>query len=341
MRYSKLSWAGVAMVLALGCSGDTTSNDGDEVAMSEDDAQNAADVDRTQRDDDSSAADDSTNSNDDGSATSSETTDDDASNMTSNASTSAADDPSDTNDSDTNDGEGRDSEGDTRGDGSEDGNPADADGDSNASSDSNGDVQTSDDDAADDSGDELAAPDDNASQTSSDDMSADPTAGEELSSFGFVPLTESPGSVRLELNIEGAFCDTTECGFGRRHIVIRTAEDGPVLVGVGSYAGCPPTPCDTCQEQPCPGFSCLEPEGYQLDDEAFAWDGSFVEQSTCGDNMACTQTRYAPAGRYFAQMCAMPGTVVDGMCAGEPPVECVSVEFDFPGDTFAGEITAP
>src|SRR5690606_20351047 len=214
---------------------------------------------------------------------------------------------------------------------------------STASDDPNGDATEID---ADGDLNDPAAQNEAMSDASSDEnMSTDPEAtdedlDEELSPFGFVPVAESPGTVRLELDVEeGAFCDLTDCGLGRRHIVIFAEEAGAVLVGVGR-SDCPTTPCDTCEPSACPGFACSEPEAYELADEAFVWDGSFIERSSCGDGSACERSRYAPPGRYFAQMCATPGTVSDGMCVPTAG-ECVSFEFDFPGDTRAAELVAP
>lgn len=59
--------------------------------------------------------------------------------------------------------------------------------------------------------------------------------------------------------------------------------------------------------------------------------------STCGNNLACYQPGFAPAGRYVAKMCATPGNLktADGgfpsTCTATGPIECVDVPFDFPG----------
>ena len=39
------------------------------------------------------------------------------------------------------------------------------------------------------------------------------------------------------------------------------------------------------------------------------WDGAYVESSTCGGGTACHGARFVPPGRYFARLCATPGTL--------------------------------
>ena len=62
------------------------------------------------------------------------------------------------------------------------------------------------------------------------------------------------------------------------------------------------------------------------------WDGSYVEQSSCGAaTTTCYSSRFVPPGRYVARLCATPGTFADTTGTPTGSQECADVTFDLPG----------
>jgi hypothetical protein len=145
----------------------------------------------------------------------------------------------------------------------------------------------------------------------------------------------SSGSVTLRLVIptSRSFCDQTTGCSGIAHITILDTA-GQTLGLVVPWCS---TICSTaCTPSPCPAFACFN-QGVPVETGDLTWDGSSYAGSMCGNNMACYQPAFAPAGHYVAHMCATPGnlTTADGgfpsTCTATGSQECVDVPFDYPG----------
>lgn len=141
-------------------------------------------------------------------------------------------------------------------------------------------------------------------------------------------LQSSSGRVEIEVEVEGEFC-ALECG--DRSAVTLTHLDSGSSVAWGKAPS-----CDSC---PGPDVAlCVFQRG-----EGFTWDGSVrFTDSTCVDSFGETEhcqlnSKYAPRGRYTAQLCTAPVVKdADGEFAcpsfgtSELEPECVTVEFDYP-----------
>ena len=134
-------------------------------------------------------------------------------------------------------------------------------------------------------------------------------------------------TLRLVLPAGHSFCDSCY----ESHITILDGAGQSVKTNVPA---CSPT-CSICALPPCaflPACSQTVPTTNEL-----TWDGASATASTCGNNVACYQPAFAPAGRYVARMCATPGTLMTAdadlfsTCAATGSLECVDVPFDFPG----------
>ena len=146
----------------------------------------------------------------------------------------------------------------------------------------------------------------------------------------------SPGmvTVRLLLPATRSFCDqVAPCVSAVSHVAFGTGSGQWLTIGAPFCA----YGCATCQPTPCPGVPvCTSaPWGVPVTTVETSWDGSYVEQSTCGNGAACFSPRFVRRGRYVARLCATPGVVTgDGAaptCTATGPQECVDVPFDLPG----------
>lgn len=146
----------------------------------------------------------------------------------------------------------------------------------------------------------------------------------------------SPGSANFDFQINNgkSYCRSTDgCDFGS-NISVKDAS-GKVL---GRSAGFCHTPCDTCEQLPCPGIACQVLHGEPVTGEQITWDGSYYQGGTCNGSTQCLTKLFAPPGKYTAVMCATPGDLVDDAslpsdlkaCKPSGPQECVEVPFDFP-----------
>jgi hypothetical protein len=145
--------------------------------------------------------------------------------------------------------------------------------------------------------------------------------------------TASPGTVTLRalLPASPSYCDVIQGCSGPGHVSIGT-EPGNWL-GFGTGAGCA-VECSTCGPAPCPKIlpiACPATTSIAVTNLEATWDGGYVEWSTCGGGTACYRSRFVPPGRYYARMCATPGTLMDGTCAQTSAPECVDITFDLPG----------
>ena len=76
------------------------------------------------------------------------------------------------------------------------------------------------------------------------------------------------------------------------------------------------------------------------------WDGTVYATSTCGAGTSCTGPTYVKPGKYSATVCATPGSLTgpDGgvpQCVTSGPVQCATVEFDFPSSTVVKGTVGP
>jgi hypothetical protein len=143
----------------------------------------------------------------------------------------------------------------------------------------------------------------------------------------------SPGSASIVFSVPAArhFCWVSQCGEGPAISVKEPA--GKVL---GLATSCSTVSCASCTSSPCPGFAC-QPSALAVTGASLQWDGGYYTGSTCGEGTACSALTYALPGN-TATLCATPGTLA-GMDAGASrcvptgPMECSSVDFDFPSTT--------
>jgi hypothetical protein len=144
----------------------------------------------------------------------------------------------------------------------------------------------------------------------------------------------SPGTVtlRLQLTPGQSFCDVIEGCSYPTHVLIGKESGSWLTVGTASPCG---VACSTCQSQRCPAeapiICAAAATGAAVTSVEATWDGSFVEQSTCGTGTACHSDRFVPPGRYVARLCATPGTLSGATCTPTGPQECADVPFDLPG----------
>jgi len=144
----------------------------------------------------------------------------------------------------------------------------------------------------------------------------------------------SPGTVtlRLQLTPGQSFCDAVDGCSYPVHVFIGKEPGNWLTTGRASACG---VDCSTCAAQPCPALApiiCAATTGVAVTDVEATWDGSYVQQSTCGGAAAtCYSSRFVPGGRYVARLCATPGTLADTTCTPTGPQECSDVTFDLPG----------
>ena len=148
----------------------------------------------------------------------------------------------------------------------------------------------------------------------------------------------SPGTVTFHLTVSGgaAFCDEDTCAGSPQHLSIMTAAGA--ALPAATAGDCGTTPCASCQAFLCPvaAIICPAPAGVAYTGEAQTWDGSYVATSTCGaSHVSCEETKFVLPGRYVAEFCATPGTVMpaDGgppACNATGSAQCTQTTFDFP-----------
>jgi hypothetical protein len=101
----------------------------------------------------------------------------------------------------------------------------------------------------------------------------------------------------------GGYC--VEMGCGVSWISIGTAEYPLTL-----EPPCNDAVCGSCMPLGCTGAACaLQP--LTAEGAVYAWDGSYYEQSSCGDGTACWSRVCAPPGTYTVRMCAFQALSTD------------------------------
>jgi hypothetical protein len=145
----------------------------------------------------------------------------------------------------------------------------------------------------------------------------------------------SPGTVTLRLLLTPgqSFCDVVDQCSYPTHVFIGKEPGSWLTTGRASVCG---VDCSTCDAQPCPALAPIicaaVATGVAVTDVEATWDGSYVEQSSCGAaTTTCYSSRFVPPGRYVARLCATPGTFADTNCTPTGSQECADVTFDLPG----------
>jgi hypothetical protein len=144
----------------------------------------------------------------------------------------------------------------------------------------------------------------------------------------------SPGTVTVRLTLPSteSFCDTIDGCSGVAHVFFGKEPGNWLTVGAGGY--CPLQCSSQCIQPPCrvAGGACPPiAAGVLVTNVEGTWDGSYVEWSTCGSGTACYNPHFVPPGRYYARLCATPGTLTDTVCTATAAQECVDLPFDLPG----------
>lgn len=146
--------------------------------------------------------------------------------------------------------------------------------------------------------------------------------------------TTSPGTITLRLALPAgeSFCDLVDnCSYPTHAFIGK--EPGNWLTG-GSPSPCA-VDCSTCKAQPCPALAPIICQavatGVAVTDVEATWNGAYTESSTCGNGVTCENARFVPPGRYFARLCATPGTLTGSACTQTGAQECVDAAFDLPG----------
>jgi hypothetical protein len=146
----------------------------------------------------------------------------------------------------------------------------------------------------------------------------------------------SPGTVTLRLLLTPgqSFCDVVDQCSYPTHVFIGKEPGNWLTTGRASVCG---VDCSTCVAPPCaalatPVICAPAATGVAVTNVEATWDGSYVQQSTCGAAATtCTSTRFVSPGHYAARLCATPGTLADNTCTPTGPQECSEVTFDLPG----------
>ncbi|MDB4981633.1 MAG: hypothetical protein JWM82_2385, partial [Myxococcales bacterium] len=149
----------------------------------------------------------------------------------------------------------------------------------------------------------------------------------------------SVGKVTIKITVapNSAYCDPGTSGTGAARPFIQIlSTDGEPLPIFGS--ACAP-PCSICMTVTCLPATIPAEAPSMFPGTELAWDGLIYETSTCGNNVSCSDRKAAPAGKYLARLCALPGKVdsADGglppRCVSSGPVVCVDVPFELPSAT--------
>ncbi len=141
------------------------------------------------------------------------------------------------------------------------------------------------------------------------------------------------GTVSFDLHLASGATTTYCLGpsggcAGNQWLSILPADGGTELSQV---MGCVPT-CSSCQPVACSNL-CIITEALGDAGAHTTWDGTYLEHTTCGASVACTNGRCAPAGDYMARMCGYPETTdasFGANCTGSQTPTCVDVPFTWP-----------
>jgi hypothetical protein len=114
---------------------------------------------------------------------------------------------------------------------------------------------------------------------------------------------------------------------GGTWLSILPADGGAAL---SQEMGCVPD-CLDCQPVACSKL-CIATPALGDGGAHESWDGTYLEYTTCGASISCTNDRCAPAGNYIAHMCGYPeGDASFGeACQGSSIPACVDVPFVWP-----------
>ncbi|MGH7440014.1 MAG: hypothetical protein ACRENE_30355 [Polyangiaceae bacterium] len=118
---------------------------------------------------------------------------------------------------------------------------------------------------------------------------------------------------------------------GGAWLTILPADGGTEL---SQIMGCVPT-CSSCQPVACSNLCIATPA---LGDGGVhtTWDGTYLEHTTCGASLACTNDECAPAGSYVARMCGYPEAAdasVGFPCTSSTTPTCIDMPFTWPPAT--------
>jgi hypothetical protein len=152
--------------------------------------------------------------------------------------------------------------------------------------------------------------------------------------------TTSVGTVTFDVHVApgSSFCDNVDVCNPVSHFGVRDASGRtlPLRLPFCAYR------CTAeCSPPICPGIACIPMMAAVFTGGQFMWGGAYYEGGTCGANVPCSyyEPRYAPAGRYVATFCALPGSPstnpAEPQCvrpAGQTAT-CVDVPFELPSAT--------
>jgi hypothetical protein len=142
------------------------------------------------------------------------------------------------------------------------------------------------------------------------------------------------GTVSFELNLGTGATGSKYClgppgsCTGGEWLSILSADGG---TSFSQVMGCVPT-CSDCQPVACSNLCIITPA---LGDAGAhtTWDGTYLEHTTCGASVSCTNQKCAPAGDYIARMCGFPENVdasFGAECQGSTTPTCIDVPFVWP-----------
>ena len=151
------------------------------------------------------------------------------------------------------------------------------------------------------------------------------------------------GTVNFALHLSPAATTTYCLGpsggcTGGQWLSILPADGGTELSQV---MGCVPT-CSNCQPVACTNLCAATPA---LGDGGAhtTWDGTYLQHTTCGASIACTNDECAPAGSYVARMCGYAETTdasTSFECMGSTTPTCVDIPFTWPPATGTATLEA-
>lgn len=141
------------------------------------------------------------------------------------------------------------------------------------------------------------------------------------------------GTVDFDLHLSAAtttrYCLGPSGGCaGNQWLSILPADGGTELSQV---MGCVPT-CESCQPVACSNL-CVITTALGEAGAHTTWDGTYLEHTTCGGSLDCTNDRCAPPGDYVARMCGYPESTdasIGAECVGAATPTCVDVPFTWP-----------
>jgi hypothetical protein len=151
------------------------------------------------------------------------------------------------------------------------------------------------------------------------------------------------GTVDFDLHLSSAattrYCLGPSGGCaGNLWLSIVPADGGTELSQV---MGCVPT-CSSCQPVACSNL-CVVTTALGDAGAHTTWDGTYLEHTTCGASVACTDDKCAPAGDYVARMCGYPESADASLgadCLGSATPTCVDVPFTWPPTSGTARVEA-